>query len=183
MQPNLAADARYDRATIALHWATAALVVLAWMNAMVIDWFPEGPLRIDARSTHIVLGSSLACVVLIRLAWRATWGRHLPVADAGALGAVAKASHWGLYTLLVTTLALGIFNAWVRGDDFFGWFSIPAFDAGNEALQGQAQDLHSLSANLLLVLAGLHACAALWHRYWRRDAVFGRMLPGRSGER
>lgn len=183
MQPTLAPDARYDRLTIALHWATAALVVLAWANAMAIDWFPKGPLRVNARSMHIVLGALLACVVAARLAWRATRGRHLPVVEGGALGAAAKASHWGLYVLLVTTPALGAFNAWVRGESLFGLFGIPMFDAGNEVLRDQVQELHGLSANLLLALAGMHACAALWHRYRRHDAVFGRMLPGTRGER
>jgi cytochrome b561 len=183
MPPNLSPDPRYDRLTIALHWTTAVLVLLAWTNAMAIDWFPKGPLRVDARSTHIVLGALLACVVAMRLAWRVTQGRHLSLAEAGALGVAAKASHWGLYALLVATLVLGAFNAWVRGESLFGIVGIPAFDAGNKALRGQVQELHGLFANLLLALAGLHACAALWHRYWRRDAVFGRMQLGPGSKR
>lgn len=182
MPPNLAPEARYDRLTIALHWLTAVLVVLAWTNAMVIDAFPKGPLRVDARSTHVVLGVMLAFVVATRLAWRAMQGRRLPAVDGGALGAAARASHRGLYLLLVTTLALGAFNAWVRSDSLFEMVRIPSFDAGNPALRSRMQDLHGLSAHLLLALAGLHAGAALWHRYGRRDAVLDRMLPQPRGE-
>ena len=179
MQPNRRPAARYDRLTIALHWTTVALVLLAWTNAMVIDWFPKGPLRVDARSTHILLGATLACVVLARLGWRTTGGRRLPAADAGLLGVAARASHLGLYALLVTTPALGIFNTWVRGDSLFGLLRIPVFDPGNEALRHRVQELHGLSANLLLALAALHAGAALWHRFHRHDAVLDRMLTDR----
>ena len=59
-RPNHGPAARYDRLTIALHRATVALVLPAWANAMVIDWFPKGPLCVDARSTHILLGATLA---------------------------------------------------------------------------------------------------------------------------
>lgn len=142
---------------------------------------PEGPLRVDARSTRILLGATLACVMPTRLGWRTTGRRHLPAAEAGLPGVAAEASHLGLYALLVVTPALGVFNAWVRGDSLFGVLRIPAFDPGNDALRHRVQDLHGLSANLLLALAALHAAAALWHRFHRHDAVLDRMLTDRRG--
>jgi len=58
MQPVSPAATRYDAATIIFHWLTALLVVGQWVGAQVIDWFPPGRLRVDARSMHIVAGSS-----------------------------------------------------------------------------------------------------------------------------
>jgi cytochrome b561 len=40
--------------------------------------------------------------------------------------------------------------------------------------------VHELLANALLILAGLHACAALIHHYVFRDRTLVRMLPGRG---
>ena len=73
---------RYDRLTILLHWLTAALVIILWGIAQVIDFFPRGEPRIAARSTHIVLGVVLIAVLLVRLFWRANSGRKLPPAAA-----------------------------------------------------------------------------------------------------
>lgn len=178
MQPvNPRAD-RYDAVTIAFHWATAVLVVAQWIGAQVIDVFPAGSPRVDARSVHITGGLLLAVLLLMRLAWRTTRGRRLPLADTGALNLLAKGTHWGLYALLVMMVLVGMFLVWVRGDSLFNLFSIPAYDPGNRALSHQVQELHGTIGWMILALAGLHAAAALVHRYVWRDAVLGRMLPG-----
>lgn len=175
MQPVTTSARRYDSATILLHWATAVLVVAQWVGAQTIDWFPRGPLRVDARSVHIVAGVLLAALVAARLLWRATGGRRLPLADKGALNLVAKGTHWGLYALLIAMLGVGLFLAWTRGDSIFNLFSIPAFDPGNRALAHRVQEVHATVGWLILALAGLHAGAALVHRYLWRDGVLGRM--------
>ena len=177
MQPVSAGAIRYDTRTIWLHWATALLVVLQWGGAQVIDWFPRGPLRVDARSVHIVLGLALLGIVAVRVVWRATRGRRLPPADRGVLQVVATATHWTLHALVLGVLALGVFNVWVRGDNIFNMFAIPAYDPANRALRTLVQDWHETGANLLLIRAGLHAAAALAHRYVWRDQVLARMRP------
>ena len=177
MQRISAGAIRYDTRTIWLHWATALLVVLQWGGAHVIDWFPRGPLRVDARSVHIVLGLALLGIVAVRVVWRATQGRRLLPADRGVLHAVAVATHWTLYALLIGVLALGLFNVWVRGENIFNAFTIPAYDPAGRALRALVQDWHDTGANLLLILAGLHAAAALVHRFVWRDQVLARMRP------
>ncbi|MDR3529248.1 MAG: cytochrome b [Rhodopila sp.] len=179
MQPVSRAAARYDNATIFFHWATAVLVVTQWLGAQTIDWFPRGPLRVDARSVHIVCGLLLAAVLVARIIWRLTGGRRLPPADDGLLGLAARATHWVLYILLAAMVLVGIGLTWARGDSIFNLFSIPAFDPGNRALADEVQDIHALIGWIILAVAGLHASAALVHRYLWRDQVLGRMLPRR----
>ena len=58
----------YDPATRFFHWATAILVAEQWLGAQVIDWFPSGPPRVNARSVHIALGVALALLLLARVA-------------------------------------------------------------------------------------------------------------------
>ena len=69
---------RHDRTTIVLHWATALLVVLLWTIGQTVDFAPSGPLRIDYRSLHILLGATLGIVLLARIAWRLWRGGMLP---------------------------------------------------------------------------------------------------------
>ena len=179
MQPVSTKARRYDRTTIAFHWVTALLVVTQWLGAQTIDWFPRGPLRVDARSVHISLGVALAAILGARIVWRLSQGRRLPLADNGALNVVAKGTHWALYTLLIAMVAVGLFLVWTRGDSIFNLFSVPAYDPGKRALAHRTQDIHALLGWAILALAGLHAAAALVHRYLWRDGVLDRMLPRR----
>ena len=153
------------------------LVVTQWLGAQTIDWFPRGPLRVDARSVHITVGVLLAALLAARVLWRVTGGRRLPLADRGAVNLVAKGTHWGLYALLTAMVLVGLFLAWTRGDSIFNLFSIPAYDPTDKALPDQVQDVHATIGWLILALAGLHAAAALVHRYLWHDAVLARMLP------
>lgn len=167
---------RYDRRTIALHWLTAALVAGLWTLGQCIDFFPKGTPRIGARSLHIVFGLLLALTLAARIGWRLRGGAVLPRADAGLPGTAAVAVHRLLYVLLVAIVVVGVAAVWIRGDNIFNLFTIPAFDPGNKALRHDVVELHELLANVLLTLAGLHAAAALWHHYVRRDGVLRRML-------
>ncbi len=68
----------YDKVTIRLHWATAALVSILWVMGRTIGFMPRGPLRLDMWSVHILLGTMLTGVLVARIVWRATSGRKLP---------------------------------------------------------------------------------------------------------
>ena len=168
----------YDRRTVVLHWITAALVVALWLLGQTIDWFPKGTPRVFARSTHISLGVALALVLLARVSWR-LGGRafHLPPAGSQWLDKRATVTHWLLYGLLITTVALGITNAWVRGDTIFNLFKIQSFDPNNKALTESVEEWHALAANTLLVVALFHAAAGLLHHFVWHDGVLRRMLP------
>ena len=172
---------RYDPTTMFFHWAIALLVVGQWVGGQTIDWFPRGALRVDARSVHITGGVLVTLLLLARIVWRATAGRRLPLADRGALNLVAKGTLWGLYLLLAAMVSLGLFLAWVRGDSIFGLFSLPVYGPDpDRVLEHRVQDLHGTVGTVILVLAGVHASAALVHRFLWHDGVLARMLPARA---
>jgi len=179
MKPSFPRPPSYDRLTIALHWLTAVLVISLWLLGQTIDWFPKGSPRAIARSTHIALGVVLALVLIRRIWWRLADGVHLPQAGSSTLDMIATLTHKILYLLLVGTVLLGIANAWVRGDTLFMLVKIPAFDPGNTALRKSVEDLHSWAANVLLIVVGLHAAAALLHHFVLKDDILRRMLPRR----
>ncbi len=173
--------ARYDTRTIWLHWATALLVASQWLGAHTIDWFPTGTWRVAARSTHITLGLTLLVILAARMLWRLTQGRRLPAADRGVLHVAAKATHWGLYALAAATVILGVYFELVRGDSIFGLFRLPSIAPGDRALRSLIGEYHATAANLILILAGVHAGAALVHRYLWKDGVLARMLTSTPG--
>ena len=177
MQPVSRTATHYDTVTIIFHWITAILVATQWLGAQTIDWFPRGPLRVDARSMHIVCGLLLTVILLARVVWRLTKGRRLPAADRGILHVIAKATHWALYALIAAMVVAGMALAWTRGDSIFNLFQIPAYDPGNRQLAEQVQDVHATIGWIIIAVTGLHALGALAHRYFWRDGVLGRMLP------
>jgi len=89
-------------------------------------------------------------------------------------------THWAMYALLAVILVLGVFNVWVRGDSIFNPFTIPAYAPGDKALRSFVQDWRAMLANTVLILAGVHAGAALVHRCSWHDGVLARMLPDRD---
>ncbi|MBA5689211.1 cytochrome b [Rugamonas apoptosis] len=169
---------QYDARTIRLHWLTAGLVIALWALGETIDWFPRGTARVFARSTHISLGALLGLVLLVRIWWRATAGEHLPGVGSNAMQILAKVMHIALYACLVAVVVLGVANVWVRGDNLFNLVKVAAFDPGNKELRHTVEGYHELAANLLMVLAGLHAVAGLVHQYVFKDGVLARMIPG-----
>ena len=167
----------YDRRTIVYHWASAALVLGLWIAGQCIDFFPKGTPRITVRSLHISVGVLLGALLLARLAWRRGGGVKLPAADPGVSGRVAVGIHHLLYLLLCAAVVVGLACVWIRGDNLFNLFTVPAFDPGNRALAHQAVELHEWIANLLLGLAVLHGAAAIWHHRALKDGVLRRMWP------
>jgi len=180
MEQALVTPQRYDRTTVLLHWGIALLVGTQWLGAHTIDWFPKGPYRVDARSMHIVCGVVLTAALLYRIYWRASAGVKFP-RERTPTAFLAVVVHYALYALLATVLGLGLFNAWLRGDMLFGLVQIPPFGSygaqERHALIERVVDLHGTASNLLLILAGGHALAGLFHHFVLKDTVLGRMKP------
>ena len=178
-----ASVARYDPVEIACHWATAALVVTLYLLAQAWSLFHRGaPARLEMQSVHVSLGVCLAAVLAVRIGWRLGPGRRLPPADSGPAEVASKLVHYALYVLLVAVVGLGFCFRWSQHDplSFFGLFAIPAPYAFSRSQSALIGDLHYWVATTIVILAGGHACAALFHHFVLRDGVLRRMLPERG---
>src|SRR5690242_16124917 len=96
----------YDPFGIALHWATAILVVLQFSLAKTWGFAgrPDRHLMIVA---HMSFGILLIAVLIARIAWRLMPGHQVSTAVSGGVELAAKAVHHVLYVLLVATAVLG----------------------------------------------------------------------------
>ncbi|MDX8480463.1 cytochrome b [Mesorhizobium sp. VK24D] len=178
----MADNKAYTSAQKFLHWALFVLVVLLYALTYGEEFYPRGDPAVDAIwRLHISFGLVLAAFVLWRVALRGVKGApSLPAEMSGPERAAAKIGHFALYALLVAIPVLGILLTWFRGDalSFFGLFTIPAPFAPDRATARTVRELHELCANGILIVAGLHALAALYHQFICRDTVMARMLPG-----
>ena len=169
----------YDNVAVALHWLTALLVVVQFVMAVTWDYFAE-PTRQGMESVHISLGVLLTAVIVARLMWRAIPGHRRPAIVEGWVKVASKSVHYLLYALLVAQAALGFAFRWAQGHavSFFGLFAIPGpYGELARPVRRQLHELHEYGGWAIVILAGLHAAAALYHHYALRDHVLGRMLP------
>jgi cytochrome b561 len=165
----------YDRATIAFHWTTAALVVVLWLLGQTADWFPKGAPREVAWSTHFTLGFLLALAWIGRLVWRLSGGRRLPGVGPAYMVKLSAAVHGLLYLIIAFVIVVGVGNLYAHGQNIWGLVSFPKLS--DAALRRTISETHEWAANILLALAAGHAAVALVHQYALRDGVLARMWP------
>ncbi len=176
-----ATPSRYDGMTIALHWATAALVVAQFASAHIWEQLQRGtPWRLGLISTHAAFGILLAAVLILRIVWRSMQRGRLPPVVTGLQHLAASAVHLLLYGLLILQVTLGFVLGWSAGQPlrFFTLFAIPPMIVLPPELRHTAGALHDDTAWVIIAVAGFHAAAALMHHYVFRDDVLRRMMSG-----
>jgi cytochrome b561 len=180
---------RYDGLTIALHWATALIVIFMFASAQIWERLEHStPLREGLQSVHISLGILLAVIIIGRLLWRlftVSTGRskQQPIAMPTLLKAASHRTHLVLYLLLIAQIVLGFLFRWSQAEPFyfFGLFPIPDIFDFDSIMTSTFGMLHNYVAWALIIVAGVHALAALFHHYVLRDGVLRRMWPGKPG--
>jgi cytochrome b561 len=175
----------YDNVAIALHWATALLVVVQFVSAITWDYFPKATQQ-TMQSLHVSLGVLLTAVIVARLAWRMVPGHQMPSLEVGWVELASKGVHYLLYALLAAQVVSGFVFRWAQGHpvDFFGLFGIPGpFGALARPQRRLIHEVHEYIGWAIVIIALGHALAALYHHYVLKDRVLRRMLPGREGTR
>ncbi len=175
-----AGNLHYDRLSKWFHWVTALLVLVLWLIGLGIELFPKGWLRNSVRSIHVVVGLALLALTVVRVTWRFAGARHPERPDKGLLSRLARHAHWVLLGWLGLTLLAGVLDAWVRGVPVFGWWAFTSPAPGVRWIRKAVGGVHEWLGHGLIVLASLHALAALWHHWVLRDGVLRSMLPTRS---
>ena len=168
----------YDGVAIVLHWATAALVIANFALSQVWDWFAK-PTRGLLEDTHMSFGVLLTGVIIARLVWRWLPGHQLSSLEAGWVRLASKATHYLLYALLAVEASLGFAFRWGAGRPmtFFG-LGIPSpIGEMSKPLRHQLREIHQWIGWTIVIIALLHALAALYHHYVLKDRVLERMLP------
>lgn len=168
----------YDNVAITLHWLTALLVIVQFALGQTWGWFPR-PTRNLMVTTHMTLGIILTAVILARLLWRFVFRHHVQSLESGFVRIASTGVHYLLYALLVTEAVLGFLSRW-EGDEamsFFGLQIPPPFVASGQKVAHQLQEIHNWVGWAIIIFALGHALAALYHYYFLKDRVLGRMLP------
>ncbi|KKK60601.1 hypothetical protein LCGC14_3022720 [marine sediment metagenome] len=154
----------YTNSQIILHWLIAALVLFNYIVSDGMGSALRRHLNGEAQADiwpaiHVYVGIAVLVLVLIRLLLRRRVGVPATAeATPGWMSRLGKIGHWLIYALLLVGPALGVATWYLR--------------------LGSAGDLHAIAMNALMILAGLHAAAGIYHHYVVRDGLLRRMgLP------
>lgn len=180
----------YSRAAIALHWLIALLIVGNFAGGLLMGDLlaPEASaaqkkLGFTIVQLHKSFGLTVLVLSLARLSLRLARGvppypGHMTAVER----ALARATHWGFYAimilvplsgwLMVSTSPLGFPTLWFG---LFEWPHLP-FETSRDTSEA-AGEFHEVMAFIGAGLFVLHVGGALKHHFLDRDDVLARMLP------
>lgn len=165
-------NARYPITMIAIHWLVALLVLVAYFSG-------GNPVRHGFQGEiHAASGVLIALLFLIRLLLRVAFRRRLPQHTLAAwqyrLAQTVQILLYGCMLLIPLSGWLAL-SGKTEAYSFFG-LNLPLFQSAALA-EFEMGDMHELLANGFMVLAGLHAVAALAHHFFWKDDVLKSMSP------
>ena len=171
---------RYGKSSQALHWLTALLVLAAFVLG------PEGseqriyaPEADFGRRWHESLGLAVFTLTVLRVLWRQFDKGPAPVPMGRWMTLAGRSIQGLLYVLLFAVPLTAVAGAWLSGHPLtlLGGLDLAPGLKAAPALGHQLSELHGLLSDGLLLLAGLHAGAALLHHLVLKDRVLVAMLP------
>ena len=174
-------SAEYGIVAQGFHWLTVLLVIAAWLLGTFDDVLPRGSARAAGLFVHISAGIAILSLLVARFAWRL--GDPPPPAAETPFGVwgdrASRMVHYALYILLVAVGVAGVLVQFARGNALpvFGLFEIASPWTANRSFARSMKEVHEVLANTLVILAVLHAAAALAHHWLLRDRTLLRMLP------
>ncbi|MDB5947198.1 MAG: cytochrome [Ramlibacter sp.] len=178
-----ASRTHYGPVAQALHWATAILVLVAFLYGPGGSEERVYSVARDAdRQLHETLGMAVFVLTLLRVLWRVADTRPEPAQVSRWMGLAARVLQGVLYLLLFAVPLTAIAGAWLEGHPvtlLAGLqFAPPVAEAHDTG--ALLAGIHGWLGDAILWLAGLHALAALGHHFILRDGVLRSMLPGRT---
>jgi cytochrome b561 len=164
---------------IALHWLTLAALLLGVFLILVREEVDGRALRLLLLEAHRHLGLLVFGLLFARLSVRLVRHRLPPLDTSSRLArAAAMTTHLALYLLLAWVPMLGWMFSNAHGQDInFLGIPLPALAEADDDFADTLQQWHTVAAWSLLALGFVHAMAALWHHFIRRDQVLRAMLP------
>lgn len=168
----------YGTVAVSLHWLTVLLIIALLGSGMLADETSDPAAKAQILTAHAPMGIAVLLLTLARIVWWWRFDTHPePLAgDPAWQTKVAKAVHGLLYLAILVMAAsgIGLFALSGAGDIIFGGAPGPLPDFGDFTPRLP----HGIVAKLLLALFVLHAAAALFHHFVKRDATLRRMWFG-----
>lgn len=174
---------RYGTLSIGLHWLMLLLLIAVYASINLRGLYPKGSDPREALKVwHFMLGLCVFVLVSIRLYARLSAPTPSITPEPAAWQNLsAKVMHAALYALMIGMPLLGwlLLSASGKPIPFFG-LELPALIGKNKELADSMKEIHETIGTAGYYLVGIHAAAALYHHYIKRDNTLVRILPQRE---
>jgi cytochrome b561 len=174
---------RYGAVSMILHWSVVGLVIIAWALGTIAEDVPRGPVHRANELIHVSIGLLVLVLSLGRLLWR--FEDPPPALEQNPLGPwleeAGRFTHHLLNVLLMAIPVLGMIGLFADGKalPILALTEIASPWGKDHALAEALVEVHGVFANALMIVAALHAAAAIFHHSVLRDRTLVRMLPHR----
>lgn len=177
---------RYGSISVGLHWLMLVLMVAVYATIELRELYPKGSDPREAlKGWHFMLGLSVFGLVWLRLLMRiiSPAPRIVPEQQAWE-AALAKLVHAALYLMMIGLPLVGWLTLSAAGKPipFFG-LQLPPLIGESKELAEQLKEVHETVGEAGYFLIALHAAAALFHHYVKRDNTLLMMLPERCSRK
>jgi len=172
-------DQSFGFISIVLHWVSATTIIFLFALGVYMtglgyydDWYHKGP------ALHISLGILLFFATILRLIWRSLNSKPKNLSNNKPANFAAISIKVVLYCLIFLIAITGylITTAEGKAAEIFDWFNLPASMLLSANQVDLAGEIHKYSAWLIIIIASLHAGAALLHHFVFKDRTLKRML-------
>ena len=174
-------NTNYGTVAVTIHWVSAIAIVGLLISGFSAGQVPDPQTKAAILRLHAPLGIVIAILTLARIVW---WWRYdtRPAPTGGSPAwqeRAARAVHLLFYVLILGMAAsgVGMFVLSGAGLILFG---------GSQAALPDFHDYlprvpHGLGAKVTAALLVIHAGAALYHHFVKRDATLKRMWFAKPG--
>lgn len=171
---------RYHSLLVALHWFLALFIVAALvLGALVMAKMSNAdPMKLEALRSHMIGGSLILALMLLRLLVRQTTHHPMPATTHNHYLDLLKKAVTPLLYISVFGQALSGLGMAIEADLpgvlFFGHGSLPS-----DFWALPLRPVHYVFSRVLMALIALHVSGALYHIVFLKDGLLGRMGFGR----
>lgn len=166
--------------SISLHWITAILILGLATVGLYMTELPTSPSKIQIYALHKSFGITVLVLTVLRILWRFLTKTPEDIDSATRFQIIsAKIVHIVMYALLLLIPLSGWLYNSASGYPlrWFNLVSLPKLFTGfNPDIKQLAHLAHESLFYILASLLLIHAGAALWHHYVKRDTILKRML-------
>merc|ERR1719384_479891 len=132
-----------------------------------------GPLMHYHKSIGLLMGG----FIVARLGLRAISKIPKPMEGPSWMHMAAKASHFGLYSLMIFMPATGISMGYFGGKGIpFFWTKVPGTDTPNKTIAKWSWKTHKWAGTAFEILVGIHFWGAVSHQLMGQS-IFSRISP------
>jgi len=174
-----------SKTSIALHWVIALLMI----GMLILGLYMHESKAYGLYPIHKSIGILMLPLVSFRIIWRALqgWPKHDDALHV-ILNMLAKMTHSSLLMLTLFLPTSGVLMSALsgRGIHVFGLTLLHSSHDANGKLLAISESaasffhqVHFILSDALMILAGTHIFAAIFHHFILKDGVLSRMLNPR----